>query len=340
MNSKILASIVVGLSCSTIWSQTLSLTSPLDGDFVGRSTTFQLRATNITQQVRAIITISKNPSGNPSTTLPEVRIDPDGQGNGSGSAVWSPGTGFPEGLYDVVITATHGGSPLPPINLQLNLDTVPPKFTDFAPANNSFVSGNPVTISALIQETNMDTWRVRVNDEDIPNNTGSGNSVLVIWDPSSIEQDGQQTIKITARDLAGNEETKEIVVRLDRVSPEVSVLFPRPNQGVIPNGLLGVSFDVIDSSSNSVDVGSIIVELRTMANVFIKRVGRVSYSERNDTTARWTGLVNVTLPPGLTEFKLVITAVDKAGNVATVQEVPLTIGRGRSSGGNSGGIGR
>lgn len=333
MNIKITASTAVGFMCSTIWGQTLSLTSPLHGDFVGRNTTFQLRATSITQQVRATITISKSPSGNPSTTLPEVRIDPDGQGNGSGSATWSPGVAFPEGLYDVVITSTHAGSPLPPITLQLTLDTVKPEFVDFAPANNSFINANPVSISAVIQELNMDSWRVRVNDEDIPNNTGTGNTVLVVWDPSNIEEDGLQTIKITAKDLAGNEETKVVSVRLDRAAPELLVLFPRPNQRVIPNGRLGVSFDVFDSTATSVDIGAIVVELRTMSNVLIKRVARVSYTERNETTARWTGLVRVTLPPGVTEFKLFISAVDRAGNAATPQEVPLTIGRGRRMGG-------
>lgn len=336
MKTKILTTAVFGFLCSAMWGQTLSLTSPLDGDFVGRNTTFQLRATNITQQVRATITISKNPGGNPSTTLPEVRMDPDGQGNGSGSATWSPGLAFPEGLYDVVITSTHGGVPLPTITIQLTLDTVKPEFIDFAPANNSYVNANPVTISAVIQELNMDTWRVRVNDEDIPNNTGSGNVVFVVWDPSGIEEDGVQTIKITAKDLAGNEATKEVSVRLDRVPPELLVSFPRPNQGVVPNGLLGVSFDVIDSTSTSVDVGAIVVELRTMSNTFIKRVARTSYSERNDTTARWVGLVRVTLPPGLTQFKLYISAVDKAGNPAIPQEVILNVGRGRAAGGMGG----
>lgn len=333
---KVLALVSLAVMGAAANAQTLSLTSPIDGDFVGTSTTFRLRVTGASQQVRVTVKIEKNPGGNPSTTLPVVQIEPNAEGNGEGSAVWTPGTSFPEGLYDVTITATHGGSPMTPITLQVNLDTVKPEIIDFSPSNNSFVNANPVTITAVIQELNLEEWRVTVNDEDIPNNTGNTNVLSVMWDPSLIEQDGEQTIKITAKDLAGNQQTKEIKVFLDRVSPELLVLFPRPNQGVVPNGLLGVSFDVIDSRSDSVDVGAIVVELRTMGGQFIKRVSRISYSERNDTTSRWTGIVNVTLPPGITEFKLVISAVDKAGNPAIPQEVPLIVGRGRASSGGGG----
>jgi hypothetical protein len=332
MIRNLLLTLVLAAFSSSAFAQTLTLTSPIDGDFVGTSNTFRFRATGISQQVRVTVKIEKNPGGNPSTTLPVVQIEPNAEGNGEGSATWNPGTSFPEGLYDITITSTHGGSPLPTITLQVTLDTTKPEIVDFSPATNSFINASPVMITALIQELNMEEWRVTVNDEDIPNNTGGGNNVSVLWDPSNIQQDGEQTIKITAKDLAGNSETKEIKVILDRASPEILVLFPRANQLVVPNGQMGVSFDVIDSAPDSVDIGAIIVDLKTMGGQFIKRVGRISYTERNTTTSRWTGLVRVILPPGVTEFKLVISCVDKAGNPATTQEVPLTTTRARSSG--------
>jgi hypothetical protein len=307
---------------------TLTVTSPLNGDFVGASTTFNFRVQNAVVQVRVSILIAKN-GGGPSTTLPTVELTPDAEGNASGTAIWSPGTAFPEGLYDVTVSATEGGVPYVSVAFQVTLDTTKPEITDFAPAENSFVNGSLQTITATIVETNVQEWRVKVNDQDIPDNTGTGNVVSVPWDPSVIEDDGEQTITISVKDEANNEETKTITVTLDRSSPEIIVLYPRPNQLVRPDAILGVSFDVLDAKDTSVDPVAIVVDVKRLNGTFIKRVGRRSYQSTGDTTSRWTGMVRVRLPAGITTFKIVITAVDKAGNVATTQEIPLVLGRGR-----------
>ncbi|MCH8274055.1 MAG: hypothetical protein IH851_04630 [Armatimonadetes bacterium] len=305
---------------------TLIVTSPEQDDFVGATTTISFRIEDGVIQVTVRATITAQVGG-VSTTL-ETRVTPNQKGDASGSMTWSPSEAFPEGVYDIVVTATETGNPYNTVSFSVTLDRKEPEFTDFGPLDGSFIQGT-VTITAEIDEPNIEEWRVTVNGQDIPDNTGSATSISVEWDTTNIEEDGPQTIKIVVKDKADNQGTHEVEVILDRAAPQINVLFPRSNMSIRPGGIMAVAIDVVDSASDAVDVTAIIVELRDMSNNLIRRVSRFRYSDVNDTTARWLGRVRLRLPSGVSEFKLVVGAVDKAGNTAVTQEVPLHAGRGR-----------
>lgn len=321
---------VLGSLAAFAYAGTLTVTSPEDGDFIGSSTTFNFRISGGVVQVTVRIRITAQAGG--AQTVLTSQLTPDSQGNANGSITFTPSDAFPEGDYDINVTATETGNTYNEVNFVVTLDRLQPEFVDFSPLSGTAVRGI-VPITALIDDPNLKEWRVTVNDQDLPNNTGSTNDVLVEWNTNPIQQDGEATIKIRATDLANNERTQEIKVQVDRVAPNVFVRFPRTNQPIRPNSILSVSIDIIDSSFESVDVMAVRCEIRDLNGNLIRRVSRTSFGRFNDTTARWEGRVRVTLPPSDTQFKLTVAAVDKAGNAAAPQDVLLDIGRSRSRGG-------
>lgn len=303
---------------------TLTVTAPTEGAFVGSSTniTFRIAGGVVEVTVRALITSTKTGA---STTL-TTQVTPDENGDANGTMNWAPSTSFPEGAYSIEVSATEPGNSYTPTTIHVTLDRLDPRLFEYSPVNNSFING-PINVTAEIDEPNIDIWRVTVNDSDLPNNTGSTTSINVLWDPSNIELDGEQTVKINVKDLARNESTQSITVTLDRAAPVVTVTYPQVNQAIIPGSIVTVLILVQDISSSSVDPVSVVAEIQTMSGTVIRRVSRLSYDEVNPTTARWVGRWRAVIKGGVNEFKLVVKAVDRAGNVATTQTIPLHFGR-------------
>lgn len=304
---------------------TLTVTAPADGAFVGSSTniTFRISGGVVEVLVRAVITSQVNGA----TTTLETRVTPDENGNvPSGSMTWSPSASFPEGAYTIVVSATEPGNVYQPTTINVTLDRLDPRLFEYSPINNSFING-PISVIALVDEPNIDSWRVTVNDADLPNNTGSTPKINVLWDPSNIELDGEQTVKIIVKDLAQNESVQTITVTLDRAAPVVNVVYPRVNQEIIPASLVTVVILIQDISSTSVDPVSVVAEIQYMDGKLIRRVSRLAYEEVNATTARWVGRWRAVVPGGIEQFRLVVNVVDRAGNVAATQIVPLRFGR-------------
>jgi len=304
---------------------TLIVQSPADGDFVGSNTVITFRITGGINQVtvRAVITADE---GGANTTL-ETQVNPDENGNASGTINWNPSESFPEGGYTIVVTATEQGNKYNTVTIHVTLDRLAPRLFEYSPLNNSFING-PILITARIDEPadNIEQWRVTVNDADLPNNTGSSPEVSVLWDPANIELDGEQTVKIIVKDRADNESTQTITVTLDRAAPVLNVVYPRVNQAIRPGSIVTVLILVQDISSSSVDPVAVVVEIRDLDDNILRRVARLRYDTVNETTARWVGRWRASLPPGITDFKLTVRCVDKAGNVAAPQEVPLHFG--------------
>ena len=304
---------------------TLTVTAPTNGAFVGSSTniTFRIAGGVVEVTVRAVIT--SNVTG--ATTTLETRVTPDENGNvPSGSMTWAPSQSFPEGEYTIVVSATEPGNTYQPTTIIVTLDRLDPRLFEYSPINNSFING-PITVLATVDEPNIDVWRVTVNDADLPNNTGSTQKIGVLWDPSNIELDGEQTVKINVKDLARNELTQSITVTLDRAAPVVNVVYPRVNQALIPGSLVTVLILIQDISATSVDPISVVAEIQKLDGTVIRRVSRLAYEEVNATTARWIGRWKAVTPGGVNNFRLVVNVIDRAGNVAVTQIVPLTFGR-------------
>lgn len=308
---------------------TLRVTSPTkQGDediFFGKSNTIRFDITGARVEVTVKATIT-DPNGGTITVQKKVNPNIDGETQDSLSVNFNDTA--VEGRYTIVLSATEPNNSYNEVPLEVIVDVVSPTFVSINPANNSFVNGTKkVPIRAELREVAIKEWRVQINGQDIPNNTGNTNEVFVEWDAGSIQRDGPQSISIKATDKSGNESTRTISVTLDRVAPNVSIDSPKSGDVTPPNSRITVNVIVIDQHPNAVTSPGISVQLRRMDNRYIGRVARIqSRNEGNNT--RWSGRVRKFRNPP-SQFKIVVNVTDRAGNKATKQEVVVNIGRGR-----------
>lgn len=295
---------------------TLTIQSPASNDFLGRTSTLRFQITEATVQHRVRVRITNNANPLISFSFQEI-FNPDADNRINGTINLNFNQTTPEGLYTAVVSVTAGGTYPDQTITNLTVDVNNPRFLDSNPITGSFVRGN-VPIFLEIQEGNVDVWKVQVNGQDIPNNTDSTNTVNVLWDTTAIETDGSQSISINVKDLALNEANKSITVTLDRVVPTVQVIAPT-GSSVLPGSTIPVSIRITDQFNGSVSSNAVTVMARRMDNTLIQRVTRLS-SNNSGTILNWTGRIQkrAILP---SQFKLVVTAVDKAGNPAVSQEV-------------------
>lgn len=259
----------------------------------------------------------------------KVTPNTDGKVSGSFSISFSQGVD-PELTYRVEVRAIEEGRPGEVYNTDQDLflrpDLTAPKILQFNPLSGAFVKG-VVRISAQIRETNLKDWRVQVDGADLPN--GDGTTVdaegrfSVEWDTSGVQFDGGKSITIRVRDTADNEVTQTINVTIDRVKPVITIRAPLNNASFPPNTTLIVTADVRDIG---IAVTGVDVVLRTMGGAFITRVARQSFSSIGNNTFRWTGRVRWRSGLLPSEFKVHVTAIDRAGNAAVPQSVTVRVG--------------
>lgn len=310
---------LIGLASAASMAATLTIQSPSPNDFLGKNSTLRFLITNATVQHRVQIRVTNIANPLISFTFQNI-FNPDSDQRINGTINLSFNQTTPEGLYNAVVQVTVPSGTIPdqPIN-NLTIDVNDPKFLDSNPVTGSFVRGI-VPIFLEIQEGNVDLWKVQVNGQDIPNNSDSTNTVNVSWDTTAIQTDGPQSISINVKDKALNEANKSINVTLDRVTPAIQVISPTGST-VRPNSTVPVVIRINDQFNGSVSANAIQVMARRMDGTLIQRVTRMMASNTG-TTLVWTGRIRKTavLP---SQFKLVVTAVDRAGNPAVSQEVVI-----------------
>ncbi|MGV3618301.1 MAG: hypothetical protein ACO1SV_23495 [Fimbriimonas sp.] len=273
-------------------------------------------------EARVRVTVTATVTGPGGTTQIPQEFTPDGDGKIEGSIPLNFAPGTPTGAYTITLTATEQNNTYEPQTVHVQVDVQRPKFFSYSPYNNAFVKGL-VRIRASILEQNIKDWRVKVNGQDIPNNTGTSNAVQVDWDASLVERDGPNTIDIVVRDEANNEASLSIPITLDRIKPSATISYPRTDTRLIPNTNINVTVDVVDASTASVDATGIDVVVRRMDGTYITRVARISVTPEGSNTLRWIGRIRYRSGLLPSQFKIVVTAIDRAGNVATPQEVTL-----------------
>ncbi len=325
MQSRLQRAFFVLLLASTAalaWTQTLTVTTPTSGDYLGSTNQLKFLVSGANAQGRVVATTTSQTNANIIFTA-EGRFDPDTSRNISASLDLNFDETAPTGKYTITVDYFEKGVKLQTVTLNdITIDTRAPKFKNVVPSTNSFVN-KIVKIRTVLEEVALDTWRVQVNSKDIPNNTGTGNTVNVTWDTSLIEKDGAQTITIRATDKANNTTARSINVTLDRVAPSTTILSPT-SITYRPGATIPVSINVDDQYQNSVSATGVIVTMKTLDGQFIARVARSS-AQNSGNTLRWLGRVRKP-NSSLKQFKIIVTAVDRAGNKAADQEVTVTIG--------------
>lgn len=331
----LLASMAIGL----VSAGTITVTSPAQGSAanptaVKASTQINFNITGGITEVTVSVRIFRLDTNALYRTLNPVKVTPNTEGRVSGSVNMAFSKGIdPEIAYRVEVRANEVSRPDNLYNADQNLfvkpDLTPPKILQFNPLPNSFVKGT-VTITVQIQEDNLKDWRVQVDGADLPN--GDGTTVdargrfSVLWDTSGAQFDGQKNVTVRVRDEADNETTQTIPLTIDRIKPVIAIMSPQNNANFSAGSTVNVVVDIRDVSNTSVPVTGVDVVVKTTAGAFRLRVARVSFTQVNATTMRWTGRIRWVkgqLPP---TFRIHVTAIDKARNAATPQVVTCTIG--------------
>lgn len=315
---RALPGLVLVLAAALSRAGTLEVSAPNDGDFVGRTNTVSFVVRGATLQV----TVRVEATGSGGTITSEGQFTPDNDGVVNKTLPLNFAPSNPEGPYTIVVTATEQNNNYNTVTFTVTLDVTSPKFLHYNPIPGAFIRGI-VPITVEVNEPNVKEMRVQVNNEDIPNNTTDQNFIVVNWDTSGIELDGPQTIKIKVKDKAGNESTQEMEVTLDRVSPAISVLYPRTDTQVRKGAVVPVIIDIVDGQDDAVGPSGVDVLLTRMDGSFIRRVPRSTFKSSGGKLT-WSGRIRWAkdLP---STFKMKVLAVDKAGNVAQMQEVTLSI---------------
>jgi hypothetical protein len=302
--------------------------TPSDPTFLGSNNTVRFNVNNAVREMTVTVTaINTNTN---SQVVREDRFTPNSDNKIDGSIVLNFNQATTEGNYIIEVRARYSNDPPASATLvtltDLILDVTKPKIIDFNPTNNSFVGGGNRIIRATIRETNLKEYRVQINGQDIPNNTGTSlvnDELQVTWDTTGIISDGPQTVSINVKDKANNETTQTFTVTLDRVAPTVTISAPRTDAPPSRNSDFNVVVDTNDFGGGSVDVTGIDVIIRSTSGAFIYRVPRVSFSQ--GPSSRWIGRVRglaVQLP---NTFRIDVTVTDRAGNQAVTQRATVTL---------------
>jgi len=304
--------------------RSLTVTSPVNGDFLGKSNTVKFLIRGATSQVRVKVTTTSTADPNRIFTKTQD-FSPNNENQIDNSVALNFSDSTPEGLYTVKVEATElgSGSAFTTVNLSnITVDVVAPKFRDYNPVRNSFVKGL-VRIRAILEELNVKEWTVKINGQDIPNNNGASNTVNVDWNTATIERDGQQTISIDVEDKARNTTNLSgISVTVDRVSPDINILTPGTTP-FRPKSSIPVAIDFRDQFASALGEKHVDVLIKDMNDNVIGRVSRRGV-RASGSTLQWTGRIQNTdrLP---SQFKIVVSAIDRAGNPAVDQTVIVNL---------------
>jgi len=306
---------------------TLTVTSPTSDQFLGKnnSLTYNIRQAVVKGTVIATVV---GPSG---STILRSDYTPDTDGKASGSLPVNFSETAPQGSYTINVTVEEPGNTYTPVSIGVTVDTLTPKLLNFSPAQGAYVKGT-VRVRFDLLEQFMKTWRVTVNNADIPNNSGTTETSLSVdWNSTTLERDGTQTIQLAARDQADNAFNFSINCTVDRLQPSSSIDFPRGDTPLRPRTDINVVVTIRDQFTDSVDITGIDVVLQRTDGTFLGRAARRSFGAQGSNAWQYVGRIRHRSGKLPSSFKVVVTAVDKAGNVATRQEQTINIGsRGRS----------
>jgi hypothetical protein len=303
---------------------TLTVTSPTNNSYISPTTSVTYNIAGAVVQVTVTVTTTF-PNGSTSTSSQQVL--PNSDGDASGTIAANISSSSPQGVYTIVVTATEPNNSYSPTKLSVTLLPLAPQFSAFSPPDGTFENGN-VPIRASINDSYLQLWTVQVNGQNIPNNTGTTNHVSVDWNTSGVLKDGQQTITITATDLANQTTTVTMTITLSRVPPIITIEYPGTGTVVLPGSDIDVTLSIQGEFANEIDKTGVDVLVMTSTNAYVTRVpfGSLFTSSSNGNAMIWTGRIRYA--PGRLPgaFQLKVSAVDKAGNVATPQTQIVTIG--------------
>jgi hypothetical protein len=127
-------------------------------------------------------------------------------------------TGWPDGPYTILVWAKDRSENEEYATYEFIIDSISPSVILHSPANGSTVKLDTI-IDIIVEEDNLDSVTYIIN----------GGDLVTFLDPYNINAselaEGTNTIRINARDLAGNLHEDQFTFILDSISPQISTIF-------------------------------------------------------------------------------------------------------------------
>ncbi len=218
---------------------------------------------------------------------------------------------LPEGRYTLTVDVRDRGENTTQKTIAYTMDRTPPKVSIETPKDGEYhgSSKNPVNITGLITEENLDTYTLRYGTGDIPaqwTDLVTGTTLPFnpySWDVSNIP-DGRYTLSLHAKDKAGLETETKVKVIIDNTPPEVVIMTPKEGDYIKEAvDITGTAFDrnlekyTIELSEGKCSSAYKWAPIKT-----------ATISIQNEVLAQWQALP----PDG--DYCLRVTAVDKLDN--------------------------
>ena len=153
-----------------------------------------------------------------------------------------------EGPNNTEIVATDRAGNSFTVNHPLNVDVAAPVLTITSPADGSFTNENTITVSGQFTETNLSTITINGISATITGNTYTANVALPV--------EGNNSLIVTATDIAGNSGTSQVAVIRDTVLPTVTITSPT-NGSFFNTNQITVTGQVSDTNLASVTVNGV-----------------------------------------------------------------------------------
>ncbi len=287
----------------------VTIVTPIIGQYVKGVDSFKCTAVDAIGLNNVTITITNN------TGAEKVANASMGYNSDSGYYQFVfASSSFADGTYNVTTYAhDHAGHETASSQTQFYIDNNDPSITLNYPQNANYVYGY-VKFNITVDEVFLDKIEYNVDDSGWVNHT-------TVWNTTKIN-DGSYTIQIRAIDLAGNEDSVYIVVKVDNNFP-VCIL-SQPAQFKFINGiyvLKSYSFDEVGLSSVKLEVFRV-VEINA-TNKSITEVLNTTMAY-NAGTGYYEHIFDTTnLPDG--NYTINVSSEDLAGNITFTGNITFYI---------------
>lgn len=226
---------------------------------------------------------------------------------------------LPEGAYALRVFAEDRAEIRSEAVVAFGIDDTAPVATMTAPQAEAFVGGptSPVAIEGEAGDDHLEGWSLELGSGSpaatwtpLEGSTEPAAGTLLLWDATSAP-DGPSVLRLSARDLAGNEDSSEVPVTVDNTPPVAEVVSPAAGSFVGDPG--PVTGTVSDANLLVYTVSVVRPD-----GVVVAQLAEGDEPVSDGTLAQWT-----LLPPD-GEYELRVTARDRVDH-RTTASVPVTV---------------
>nr|WP_090085049.1 S8 family peptidase [Lentibacillus persicus] len=286
---------------------TWSPSPAVEGNYMIRSrVSFEVEAPVITTPAEEDITneqeITVQGTASPTTTIQLLN-------NGEEAGTAEVGD---NGEFEIPVELTEGANELKAVSLMdgaetgesepvtVTLDTANPEITIDNPADGDKTNRETVTVEGIVEDANLDTVEVNGREADVADDGSYSQRILL--------DNGENTIEVTAEDLADNATTESVTIEVDFEAPTIENLQPAEDKNLEAGESVRIEFE----SEPDQDATFYIHMPLTNSRAQIDNVTELPMMEMSDGqyVGYWTATNNVVAEGAAIEVKV----VDDFGN--------------------------